>query len=219
MIEADKTLDGDGGVPTDDVVVESAEPDYRTWERKIRAHYRERCGNCGSGEKVRVSMIVPVEAGGQLTLTNGAMLCRICEMAADAVARCAPGADQRLVNFWVSRALFDGIKESIERSNTFSSMGSLVRYLVGEFIDNADWVEDSDDLALYQDEGSDVKVNVWVERDNYARFKAMLDERGSTVTDTLKGLILWWRAKVEPQLAVRSSETSVETKESETGNE
>lgn len=121
-------------------------------------------------------------------------------MASDAVTNRSTGDDQRLVNFWVSRALFDRIKSGLETYRGFNSMGSLVRYLMAKYVEDDTRF---DDLDLYQDEGADVKVNVWVDRDRYNTFKVLLDKRGLTVTDAIKSLIRMYEEGSEPLIERR----------------
>jgi hypothetical protein len=139
-------------------------------------------------------MVVPLEAGGQLTASNGYVLCRACEMARDA-AKKSPTATRRPINFWVSRKLADVLERLTQPGQRFRSMGELIRYLISLYVCNESRF---DDLSNYQDRGSEVKVNAWVEYDSYEVFKAMLDKRGLTVTDALKGLVLMY-ADVDTQ--------------------
>lgn len=125
-------------------------------------------------------------------------------MAAESLGRGGTDSEQRLVNFWVSRRLFDRLQYGLQMYNAFNSMGSLVRYLIAKY--NEDEAR-FDDLELYQDEGADVKVNVWVERDRYNTFKVLLDKRGSTVTDTIKSLIAMYEQNSEILLAARNTKS------------
>jgi len=47
-----------------------------------------------------------------------------------------------------------------------------------------------EDLQSWQDAGSDVKVNGWVDGAQYEVFKGMCQERNLSYTDALKGLLL-----------------------------
>lgn len=161
----------------------------RAWEKAILEHFRSRCANCGSNERLRVKTVVPVEAGGKLVTSNGVCLCRSCEMASDAYLKSSKNENQRLVNFWVSRSLFDRLKVNLDNHKGFNSMGSLVRYLMAKYVEDENRF---DDLELFQDEGADTKLNVWVEKDRYATFKNLLDKRGVTITDTIKSLIVMY---------------------------
>lgn len=139
--------------------------------------------------------------------SNGVLLCRSCEMASDAFSKSSKGENQRLVNFWVSRPLFERLKKSLEVYKGFHSMGGLVRYLMAKYVEDEGRF---DDLDLYQDEGADTKVNVWVDRDRYDTFKALLDKRGMTVTDAVKSLIAMYLEVGSEKIAERAPTVTVE---------
>lgn len=122
-------------------------------------------------------------------------------MAAEASKKDSKANDQRLVNFWVSRRLFDRIQDGLQTYKAFNSMGSLVRYLISKYIEDESRF---DDLELYQDEGADSKLNVWVERDRYDTFKILLDQRGMTVTDAIKSLIRMYEEQSEINIERRT---------------
>lgn len=156
------------------------------WEKEVLEVGRSKCANCGSDDRVKARMVVPLEAGGKLVLGNGILLCRTCELTLETAARYSePTKTKRPVNFWVSRKLYDRLNSESEKT-TFRSMAGLIRFLMTKYVSDPDRF---DDLTQYQDAGTDVKVNVWVESDIYARFKELVDRRGQTVTDSLKGLI------------------------------
>lgn len=147
------------------------------------------CSNCGSKDRLKVRMVVPEEAGGKQIVTNGILLCRTCELARELNTKFpqpASGENTRPINFYVSQELHDKLKNGLAADHGFRSVSALVRYLMSKFVAESDQF---DDLGLYQDGGSDVKINVWVGRDMYANFKAITDRNGMTVTETLKGLI------------------------------
>jgi hypothetical protein len=192
------------GQEIESVPLEIKLPEQTDLEKQIWAKCRSRCSNCGQTERLRIKLIVPLEAGGQSIESNGVLLCRSCEMAAESLGRGGTDSEQRLVNFWVSRRLFDRLQYGLQMYNAFNSMGSLVRYLIAKY--NEDEAR-FDDLELYQDEGADVKVNVWVERDRYNTFKVLLDKRGSTVTDTIKSLIAMYEQNSEILLAARNTKS------------
>jgi hypothetical protein len=174
------------------------------WETAVREQSRDRCSNCGGEDRIRVSLIVPIDAGGKYVVTNGRTLCRPCELAAEAVASGKPGAtERRPLNFWVSRKLYDRIQYGLESRRGFPSMGALVRYLMTKYVSDEPRF---DDLEQYQDSSADVKINVWVERDSYQTFKILIDKRGMTVTDSVKALIMMYEAEAEPLVLKRSAE-------------
>lgn len=158
----------------------------RAWEKQVREAGRDKCANCGSDDRVKPRMVVPEMAGGKLVAPNGILLCRTCELTLEtAGGYTEPQKTKRPVNFWVSRKLYDRL--TMESGKTmFRSMAGLIRFLMTKYVSDP---ERFDDLAQFQDAGTDVKVNVWVEADIYTRFKELVDRRGLTVTDALKGLV------------------------------
>lgn len=129
-------------------------------------------------------MVVPEAAGGRFVVSNGTVLCRVCDFTTDIATQTADAVQaRRPVNFWVSQDLYARLHDG---SLAFKSASGLMRYLMGKFVDDPSRF---DDIAQYQDAGTDVKVNIWVEASVYGQFKTLVDERGLTVTDALKGLI------------------------------
>ena len=59
--------------------------------------------------------------------------------------------------------------------------------MISSFITQPELYED---LSNWQDGGSDVKVNGWVDGAQYEVFKVMCRDRGLSYTDALKGLLL-----------------------------
>jgi hypothetical protein len=168
-------------------VEEREEAARRKWEKEVLHQHQNHCANCGGTDRLKVHMVVPLEAGGKLELPNGTVLCRTCEMAKDAVEREARGSERRPVNFWVSRKLYTRIDEALRTRNGFVSVGSLVRYLMMKYVTDP---ERFDDIERYQDFGAaEVKLNVWVDADTYETFRELLSQQRMTVTDALKALI------------------------------
>lgn len=169
-------------------VEERTEAARRKWWKEVLHQYQNHCVNCGGTDRLKVHMVVPLEAGGRLEVENGTVLCRTCEMAKDAVEREARGSERRPVNFWVSRKLYTRIDEALRTRNGFVSIGSLVRYLMTKYVTDP---ERFDDIERYQDFGAaEVKLNVWVDTDTYETFREVLGQQRTTVTDALKALIL-----------------------------
>ena len=173
------------------------------WRNYIRDVHQHKCANCGGTDRLVVKMIIPLEAGGKLVLSNGTLICRACEMAADSAAN-AKTSDRprRPLNFWVSRPMYDHLVSGLQAHNGFGSMAALVRYLMSLYVTSMDRF---DDLSNYQDTGTDVKINVWVDRGEYDKFKTSVNGRGMTVTDAIKSMILMYQTE---------SETKVERTES-----
>jgi hypothetical protein len=158
----------------------------RAWEKAVLEAGHDLCGNCGSDDRVRVRMVVPEDAGGKFVLGNGIALCRACDLTMDLTTRYTePVQRKRPVNFWVSSALYKRLHAGSEKTS-FRSMAGLIRFLMTKYVTDHTRF---DDLSNYQDTGTDVKVNVWVEDGIYARFKELADRNGLTVTSALKGLL------------------------------
>lgn len=162
------------------------EEEQRLWERAVLDLAQHACSNCGGVDKLKVHMLVPVAAGGTVALTNGFVLCRTCEMASDASKSREGDEKRRPLNFWVSRGLYDSLQRAVEEGLAFGSMGALVRYLMARYVTDETRY---DDLPLYVEHGADVKVNVWVDADIYATFKALVNKKNLTVTDAVKALV------------------------------
>ena len=174
------------------------------WDR-----VKGRCGNCGHNDPaaLRLVLIVPEEAGGKRVPDNASLLCRACEMAAESFDK-NPGRsrqDGRLVNFWVSRKLYNmlpAVGGGNKSRKGFKSRGSLGRYLMSKFLQAPDNFED---IYQYQDAGDDrVKVSIWVDPDQYSTFQELLESRGRTVTETLISLLFMYLSEVEPKVEGRN---------------
>lgn len=178
-----------------EVLSATAEQRQEAWATRVWDACGGKCSNCGSKDRLKVEMIVPSDAGGQEVVSNGTLLCRTCELAREISARTsfpASGERTRPINFFVSQDLHSKLKNGLGENYGFRSVSALVRFLMAQFVADADRF---DDLTLYQDGGSDVKINVWVDREMYDTFKAITDRNGMTVTDTLKGLIRMYEAE------------------------
>lgn len=175
--------------------VETVGPQFQihvppTWEQEVWERHNGKCCNCGSTSKVRVKLIVPEEAGGQRIASNAVVICRACELVTDASKPKMRHADNRPINFWASRRLFNRMENGVCSENGFKSKSALIRYLMNKYIQ--DEVQ-FDDLEQYQDnaeEADAAKVNAWVPKDTYETFKTKLDRRGLSVTDAIKALIM-----------------------------
>ncbi len=156
------------------------------WEGAVRDKARNQCSNCGSGDRLRVQLIVPIPAGGRYIVSNGVLLCRTCDMARQSVPVSGPQSNRWPINLWISRALHDRIQDVIKTKNGFRSMSSMARFLIDRYVSDEGLF---DDLEQYQDAGNDVKINLWVDKDTYEIFHSKLKRRGVTVTDAVKALI------------------------------
>jgi len=178
-----------------EVIGTTLEGREESWATQVADACKNKCSNCGSDHRLKPVMIVPEEAGGQKIVSNGTLLCRTCELAKDIGARHpspASGEHTRPINFFVSRGLHAKLKNGLASKYGFRSVSALVRFLMSRYVADS---ERFDDVSMYQDSGSDVKVNVWVGRDLYGNFKAVVDRQGVTVTDTLKGLIRMYESE------------------------
>lgn len=166
------------------------------WRNAVLDKYRDKCSGCGSDMNIAVHMIVPEVAGGKYEVDNGVVLCRTCEMARAAVEQ---GKDRknkrRPANVWISRRLYARMQTSLHGSKGFRSMGSLVRFMMDSLVADPSRFQD---LKNYQDSGSDVKINIWVNIAAYDKFKEIVSNNGLTVTDAIKGLILMYETEVVP---------------------
>ena len=178
--------------------IKATKEDERTqWIDAVWKNFRGKCAGCGSDNNVAVKMIVPEEAGGKLVVENGTIICRTCEVARSAVekAREAGETPRRPVNVWVSRKLYDSIHEALDTKNGFTSMGSMARYMMGLLVETPSRFED---LQNWQDRGSEVKINLWLDQSAYESFKEVVADRNMTVTDGIKGLMLMYTEEGAP---------------------
>lgn len=170
------------------------ELDRRAWAQAVHEKARGQCANCGSEHKVSPRLIVPEQAGGKLLLSNSVLLCRACELASSVSPKRVGDQGRRLVNIWVSDRLYKRLQERRDEGHA-TSMGALVRFLMGKYV--ADQPR-FDDISSYQDNGSDVRLNIWVDADLYSTFKTLVDGQGLTVTSALKSLFCMYEAEASP---------------------
>lgn len=174
------------------------------WER-----CENRCSNCGFNQPARIKLVfvVPEHAGGMFIPSNLTLLCRACEMAAEALDRNPPVSkdttDSRLVNFYMSRQLYDRIDRGILAHQGFDSKGSLFRYLMTKFNENP---ERFSDMSMYEDSGDNkIKISIWCNHTIYEEFKTKVFALQKTVTDALISLVMLYEAEAEPQLGKRTT--------------
>lgn len=173
------------------------------WER-----CQNRCSNCGfpDSAKLKLVFVVPERAGGLFIASNLTLLCRACEMATEALDRNPPvsrdSAGSRLVNFYMSRQLYDRIDRGILVHQGFDSKGALFRYLMVKFNENPDRFRDMD---MWQDSGDNkIKISIWCDHAIYEVFKEKVFALQKTVTDALISLVMLYEAEAEPQLGKRT---------------
>lgn len=210
-------MDEDTRAPRRTVVVGDYEYTVGATEKLIRtaegtsqeaeavARANGKCNGCREPAALRGVEVVP---GWHGRGGHWAALCRTCEFAAELDKRdrtAASGPLTRPINIWVSSKLFERIHNGLSEKYGFRSMSSLVRYLMSKYVMDVSRFED---VGQYQDQGSDVKVNVWVPRDIYAVFQSQAQSRGLTVTDALKGLIRMYEMEIEKVVEGRRKETN-----------
>lgn len=168
------------------------------WRSDVLDKYRNVCSGCGCPHYLEVSLIVPESAGGKYELDNGIVLCRTCEVVRHAVEYGKyRNKGRRPISIWVSRALSESLRVCLESRDGFKSIGSLVRYMICCVVDSPGRFSD---LANYQDKGSEVKLNIWVDNTVYESFKKIVSDMGLTVTDAIKGLILLYQNEIVPNI-------------------
>lgn len=170
------------------------ELDVRQWTSAVLDASQGHCANCGGEHKVSPRLVVPLEAGGKRVLSNSVLLCRACELASGIVPRRIGDNDRRLINIWVSDSLNAKLRARRDQGEA-KSIGSFVRYLMGKYVADQ---RRFDDLAQYQDSGTDVRLNIWVDADLYTTFKTLVDSEGLTVTSALKSLFCMYEAEASP---------------------
>lgn len=168
--------------------------DMAEWRRRVLSRDGDACINCGRTEKLAVCFVIPVEAGGKLRISNGVTVCRTCRLAADSVRALPQRIDNKTpINFLISRGLHKAVHEFVhgeeagDRRPRFGSVSALLRAMISSYIMHPGMYED---LQSWQDDGSDVKVNGWVDGAQYEIFKTMCKEIGTSYTDALKSLLL-----------------------------
>jgi len=144
-------------------------------------------------------MHVPEAAGGQHVLSNGYLICRTCEVAKTAVAKAEEHGTtpKRPICVWISRKLYDNRQQTLQTRIGFSSMAGLSRCMMKLLVEDPDRFSD---LANYQDRGSDLKINLWVDASDYDRFKTVLSDKNLTVTDGIKALMLLYTTEGAPSV-------------------
>jgi hypothetical protein len=163
-------------------------PGIEEWKAKVLDRDGRSCVNCGSEEKVAACFVIPAEVGGTLRTSNGVTVCRECRIAAESSRVLPQRIDNKTpINFLISRGLHDTVNKYVHNGSKFGSVSALMRSMISSFITQPELFED---LQGWQDEGSDVKVNGWVDGIQYQIFKGMCRNKGISYTDALKALLL-----------------------------
>lgn len=162
--------------------------DIDEWKKKVLSRDSSCCVNCNSNDNVAACFIVPVEAGGNLVASNGVTVCRECRIAAESSRVLPQKIDNKTpINFLISESLHRVVNDYVHNGSKFGSVSALMRSMISSFITNPELYED---LQGWQDPGSDVKVNGWVDGVQYHVFKSMCRSKGISYTDALKALLL-----------------------------
>lgn len=162
--------------------------DIEEWKQRVLERDGGACINCELTKRVAVCFVIPPDAGGKLRVSNGVTICRGCRIAADG-ARALPQriSNKTPINFLMSTKLHQWVHSYAHNGSQFGSVSALLRAMITSFITQPELYED---LSNWQDAGSDVKVNGWVNGAQYEIFKNMCHERSMSYTDALKGLLL-----------------------------
>lgn len=159
----------------------------RDWKDKVLAR-DEVCRNCGSHQKIAACFVIPPEVGGHLRVSNGIVLCRECRIKAESARVLPQRIDNKTpVNFLMSGVLHKTVHKYVHNGSRFGTVSALMRAMISSFITQPELYED---LTNWQDAGSDVKVNGWVDGAQYEVFKGMCRDRGVSYTDALKALLM-----------------------------
>lgn len=160
----------------------------QVWDKAVRKAGKNLCANCGAQDHLKACLIVPEESGGELKPSNGVLLCRGCELRAGPRGLTAqPAGPKRPINFWLSRQLYDQLQVGANLT-VFKSCGGLVRFLMTQYTLRP---QDFEDLALHQPPSdADVKVNIWVDYDLYAKFRVCIEKQNVSVSAALRSLIV-----------------------------
>lgn len=158
------------------------------WKAKVLERDANSCVNCSSEDKVAACFVVPVEVGGNLRVSNGVTVCRECRIAAESSRVLPQRIDNKTpINFLISDGLHKVVNQYVHNGSKFGSVSALMRSMISSYITQPELYED---LQSWQDAGSDVKVNGWVDGLQYQIFKGMCKSKGISYTDALKGLLL-----------------------------
>lgn len=161
---------------------------FKDWKQQVLSRDEGACLNCSSKNKVAACFVIPTEVGGHLRLSNGVTICRDCRLRADSARVLPQRIDNKTpVNFLMSKALHASVHEYVRNGSRYGTVSALMRAMISSFITQSELYED---VQNWQDAGSDVKVNGWVDGAQYEVFKSMCRDRGLTYTDALKGLLL-----------------------------
>lgn len=166
----------------------SKSTDLSEWKKAVLERDGSRCINCESARHVAASFVIPPEAGGRIKTANGVSLCRECRIAAEGHRVLPQRIDNKTpINFLVSSRLHEQVEDFVHNKSNFGNISALIRHMISAFITSPELF---DDLDMWQDDGSDVKVNGWVDGVQYECFKRLCYDRGLSFTSVFKSLLL-----------------------------
>jgi hypothetical protein len=168
--------------------LDAEKPDLKDWKRSVLERDKSTCVNCERTRHVAASFVIPPEAGGRIRLSNGVSLCRECRIAAEGHRVLPQRIDNKTpINFLVSRRLHEAVEKFVHEQSNFGNISALIRHMISAFITSPELF---DDLDMWQDDGSDIKVNGWVDGVQYECFKQLCYERNLSFTSAFKSLLL-----------------------------
>lgn len=160
-------------------------------EAEVRHAHGGRCAGCGSTQRTRVRWIVPADAGGKTEVSNGILVCRVCEFRETrARALRQEPRDRALLNFWVSAEIHAWMQTEVPQQG----FSALARELVTLYTESPEGR--FDDLLLYQCPEASVRCFVWMHRELHEAFKARARRDGFNLTQALTALILLYRSEI-----------------------
>lgn len=163
-------------------------PGLAAWKVSVLERDGQACVSCLSKERVAACFVVPIEVGGTLRISNGVTVCRECRISAESSRVLPQRIDNKTpINFLISDSLHKAVTDYVHNGSKFGSVSALMRSMILSFISQPELYED---LQSWQDAGSEVKVNGWVDGIQYSVFKGMCRGRGISYTDALKALLL-----------------------------
>ena len=171
-----------------EIDLEAKKTQLAEWKKAVLDRDGNTCVNCERASHVAASFIIPPEAGGRIRPQNGVSLCRECRISAEGNRVLPQRIDNKTpINFLVSKYLHESVERFVHEQSNFGNLSALIRHMISVFITSP---EQFDDLDLWQDDGSDIKVNGWVDGIQYEFFKKLCYERGISFTNAFKSLLL-----------------------------
>jgi len=173
--------------PTESLQIEVPPPEV-SWETQVYLRFKNKCGSCGSTERLVVRLLTPEAVGGQKVESNGIVLCRTCDLGTKMLPKPGASSFPHPMNFYVSNHLHYVIQQHAPR---YGGTGGFLRQLIDVYLTSP---EQYADLEQYQDSTVDVKLNFHLPSSQFEEFKSKTKLQGMTMTDALRGLILLYHA-------------------------